>query len=100
MKPQQRIERERVFGPTPEVVARRLSYTLNHLEEEPPMKKGSIPVLVLVLLLVLAGVAYAAVTGGLKTYYDNRFDYGGRLPQDVEQRIQTDIPQSGEGNPL
>ena len=38
---QQRIARERVFGPTPEVVTRRLTYILNHLEEEPkPMKKG------------------------------------------------------------
>lgn len=64
------------------------------------MKKRSIPVLVFVLLVVLAGVAVAAITGGLKTYYENRFDYGGRLPEDVEQRIQTDIPQSGEGNPL
>ena len=64
------------------------------------MRKRSIPVLVLVVLIVLAGVAYAAVTGGLKWYYDTRFDYGGRLPQDVEQRIQADIPQSGEGNPL
>lgn len=100
MKSQQRIERERVFGPTPEIVKRRLRHTLHHVEEEPPMKKRSIPILVFVLLLVLAGIAYAAVTGGLRSYYENRFNYGDRLPEDVEQRIQTDIPQSGDGNPL
>ena len=64
------------------------------------MKKRSIPILVLALVLVLAGIAYAAVTGGLKSYYENRFDYGGRLPRDIEQRIQSDILQSGGSNPL
>jgi hypothetical protein len=97
---QQRIARERIFGPTPEVVTRRLTYALNHLEEEPPMKKRSVPILVFILLLILAGVAYAALTGGLEWYYETYFNYGGGLPQDIAQRIQNDVPQTGEENPL
>ncbi len=96
----QQISRERVYGPIPEAVSRRLAYTLEHLEEEPQMKKRSIPVLVAVALLVLAGLAYAAVTGGLQWYYETRFDYGGNLPRDVAQRIQSDIPQQTRENPL
>lgn len=96
----QPIAREQVYGPIPEVVARRLAYTLENLEEEPRMKKRSISVLVAVLLLVLAGLAYAAVTGGLQWYYKTYVDYGGRLPQDVAQRIQEDIPQETRENPL
>jgi hypothetical protein len=100
MKPQKRIERERLFGPTPQVVTRRLHYALNHLEEEKQMKKRTVPVLAIILVLALAGVAYAAVSGGLKWYYENRFDYGGNLPQDVVERIQSGLRQGGEGNPL
>ena len=94
MKQLNRIERERVFGSVPEVVERRMSYALKHLEEEAPMKKRTIPVLVLVLLLALVGIAYATVSSGLKWYYENRFNYGGMLPEDVQQRIQSDIFQS------
>ena len=101
MKMQKQIDRERIFGKTPDMVTYRLKHTLTHLEEEPPMKKKSVSILVIALLLVLAGVAYAAGAGGLKWYYENRVDYAGRLPADLQERIQTDIPQTEEEeNPL
>ena len=100
MKPQERIVRERVFGSTPDIVANRLAHTLNHLEEEVPMKRKNVSILAIVILLVFVGAAYAAISHGLKSYYETRFDYGGRLPEDVDERIQSNLPQSNEGNPL
>jgi hypothetical protein len=94
------IARAKVFGTTPEVVKQRLTHTLNNLKEEEPMKKHiSAQVIVLVILALLTGVAYAAVSGGMQWYLKNRFDYSGNLPKDLDQRIQSNIKQSGE-NPM
>lgn len=90
------ITREKLFGPTPDSFTQRLKNTLNQIEEDKPVKKSfSVPILALVLVLLLAGVALAAMRG-LPWYYENRFDYGGKLPQDVAQRIQTDLNQRGD----
>ena len=93
------IDRVKVFGTTPEVVKQRLTHTLSNLKEEEPMKKHiSVPIMIFIILALIAGVAYATVSGGLQWYYKNRFDYGGNLPKDLDQRIQSNIKQSGENS--
>jgi len=88
---QQRIARARVFGPTPEVVAHRLTYTLNHLEEEPkPMKKGISIILVVAIILALTGVSLALArnTGVLDFLFPGQ-------PAPTPLHVQTVLPQVG-----
>lgn len=97
MKQQKQIERERVFGAVPQMITHRVSYALDHLEEERPMKKRFVPILVLITLVALAGVAYAAITVGLEWYYSNRFDaYREHAPEKyraIMENLQTNVPQ-------
>lgn len=101
------MDLSRAFKPTPEAFHQRVERTLCQLKEE-PVKRFTLrtAALAAALVLLLAGVAYAAVQLGQEWYFDNRFTaYKEHEPdkhQAIMESLQTDIPQqiSGEAAQL
>jgi len=66
---------DRAIGPTPERFSRRIDQTLLMLKEEKDVKRLTVRTVALtaLLLALLGGMAYAAITYGMEWYYNNRF---------------------------
>lgn len=90
------------FKPTPQVFHQRVEQTLCQLKEE-PVKRFTLrtAALTAALVLLLAGIAYAAVQLGQEWYYDTRYtnfkEHKPELHQAIMENLQTDIPQQVSG---
>ena len=84
------------FGPTPEAFKQKISFTLDKVKEDKPLKKiktATVVALALIVLL-LAAVAYAAATQwGLFSFLEYR--YGREMPPEAKDALQTNLPQTG-----
>lgn len=96
------IDLDRAFAKTPPVFSGRVEKTLLTLKEE-PVKKLTTRTLALALAIVLlvAGIAYAAIHYGQEWYFNNRGTYLRDHKPDVYQAVldnlQTDIAQEVTG---
>lgn len=96
------IDLDRAFPETPAAFSRRVEQTLLSLKEE-PMKKFTLRAVALtaLLILLLAGIAYAAIQFGQEWYYDTRFPaYQEHQPekhQAIMDNLQKDIAQEISG---
>lgn len=89
----QQKEWQQVFGEPSPAFDARVRQTLNHLEEEKPMKRFTFrtAALVLALMIILMGVVYAAT--GLWTvadYFNNRFGDTVNAPKDFDSGFTGD----------
>lgn len=101
-------ELDRAFPETPQVFTERIDQTLRQLKEEKPVKRITMRAVLAAALITLlvAGIAYAAISLGQEWYFNNRFTaYQEHEPakhQAIMDNLQKDIIQtiSGEADKL
>ncbi len=84
------------FGPTPDAFKQKVSFTLHKVKEDKPVKKIKMATVVamVMIVLLLAAVAYAAATQwGVFSFLEYRYDK--QMPPEAKDALQTNVPQTG-----
>ena len=91
---------QKAFGRPTAAFDARVRQTLNHLEEEKPMKRIALRAVILAaaLLLILTGVVYAAVSGWkIGDYFNHRYGDTANVPKDFSSGFDYDYTQELDG---
>lgn len=91
---------QNAFGRPTAAFDARVQQTLNHLEEEKPMKlhKWQVAILVFALVLTLSGVVYAAANGWMiGDYFDQRYGDNVNAPKNFSTGYDQDYTQELDG---
>ena len=97
---------DHAFGQMPQAFTARIDQTLRHLEEEKPMKRLTLRMVLLtaLLLALLSGIACAVVSQGMEWYYHNRFtayqEYEPQKHEAILNHRQAVQVQEGMEDPL